>query len=161
MENKTALTGPVITGSFEKRAPGTRNVLFRLSSPSLKTSLLTFLCYESDDVVNCTTKMVKCLSPPSLKTSLLTFLCYESDDVVNCTTKMVKCWIKNISWNNGAVIFKLGTWNVHHRMKQNETCGALAKATLLAPVSFCQNLNIPISNPFEWDRRSCSEQTWF
>ena len=31
-------------------------------------------------------------------------------------------------------------------MKQNETCGALAKATLLAPVSFCQNLNIPISN---------------
>ena len=29
-------------------------------------------------------------------------------------------------------------------MKQNETCGALAKATLFAPVSFCQNLNIPI-----------------
>ena len=29
-------------------------------------------------------------------------------------------------------------------MKQNETCGALAKAILLAPVSFCQNLNIPI-----------------
>ena len=32
-------------------------------------------------------------------------------------------------------------------MKQYETCGALAKATLLAPVSFCQNLNIPICNP--------------
>ena len=30
-------------------------------------------------------------------------------------------------------------------MKQNETCGALAMATLLAPVSFCQNLNILIS----------------
>ena len=26
-------------------------------------------------------------------------------------------------------------------MKQNETCGTLAKATFLAPVSFCQNQN--------------------
>ena len=48
---------------------------------------------------------------------ILTFLCYaneESDDVVNCATKMVKYSIKNISWNIGAVIFKLGTRNVHH-----------------------------------------------
>ena len=36
--------------------------------------------------------------------------------------------------------------------KQNEASGALAKATLLAPVSFCQNLNIQICNPFNWDR---------
>ena len=32
-------------------------------------------------------------------------------------------------------------------MKQNETYDALAMATLLAPVSFRQNLDIPICNP--------------
>ena len=31
-------------------------------------------------------------------------------------------------------------------MEQNETCGALANATLLSPVTFCQNLSIPICN---------------
>ena len=57
----------------------------------------------------------------------------------------------------------LQTWRQKctSHMKQYETCGALAKATLLAPVSFCQNLNIPICNPFKWDRRFSSEQTWF
>ena len=30
-------------------------------------------------------------------------------------------------------------------MKQNETCGALVMATILAPVSFGQNLNIPFA----------------
>ena len=32
-------------------------------------------------------------------------------------------------------------------MKQNETRSALAMANPLAPVSFCQNLNILICNP--------------
>ena len=38
----------------------------------------------------------------------------------------------------------LQTWHQKctSHMKQNETCGALAKANLLAPVSFYQNLNI-------------------
>ena len=44
------------------------------------------------------------------------------------------------------------------RKKQNEICAVLAKATILAPVSFYPNLNNPICNPFKWDTRSCSEE---
>ena len=39
----------------------------------------------------------------------------RSDDVTDRSTKTIKYWIKNISRNNGAVIFKLGTSNVHHK----------------------------------------------
>ena len=49
---------------------------------------------------------------------IFTFLYYaneQSDDVINSSTKMIKYWIKNISRNIGAVIFKLGTRNVHHK----------------------------------------------
>ena len=52
---------------------------------------------------------------------IFTFFCYaneESDDVINSSTKTIKYWIKNMSRNIGAVIFKLGTRNVHH--KRNE-----------------------------------------
>ena len=38
----------------------------------------------------------------------------ESDDVID-STKTVKYRIKNISRNIGAVIFKFGTKNVHHK----------------------------------------------
>ena len=49
---------------------------------------------------------------------IFTFLYYaneESDDVINSSTKMIKYWIKNISRNIRAAIFKLGTRNVHHK----------------------------------------------
>ena len=39
----------------------------------------------------------------------------ESDDVIGGSTKTVQHSIKNISRNIGAVFFKLGTRNVHHK----------------------------------------------
>ena len=39
---------------------------------------------------------------------------WGSDDVINRSTKTIKYWMKNISRNIGAVIFKLGPRNVHH-----------------------------------------------
>ena len=47
-----------------------------------------------------------------------TFLYYanlESDDVIGGSTKTVQHSIKNISRNIGAVFFKRGTRNVHHK----------------------------------------------
>ena len=49
---------------------------------------------------------------------LFTFLYYaneESDDVIGGSTKTVQRSIKNIFRNIGAVIFKLGTRNEHHK----------------------------------------------
>ena len=49
---------------------------------------------------------------------IFTFLYYaneESDDVINSSTKTIKYWIKNISRNIRAVIFKPGTRYVHHK----------------------------------------------
>ena len=46
-------------------------------------------------------------------------------------------------------------------MKQNDICGGIAMATLLAQVVFCQKPNIPISNPLMCNRGSCSGQTCF
>ena len=49
---------------------------------------------------------------------IFAFLYYaneESDDVIDRSTKTIKYWIKNISRNIGAVIFKLGTGTVHHK----------------------------------------------
>ena len=44
------------------------------------------------------------------------YYAYErSDDVIDRPTKTIKYSIKNISRNIGAVIFKLGTSNVHHK----------------------------------------------
>ena len=48
---------------------------------------------------------------------ILMFLYYanqDSDDIVNCATKIIKYWIKIISRDVGAVIFKLGTRRNHH-----------------------------------------------
>ena len=42
----------------------------------------------------------------------------ESDDVIDGSTKTVKHSINNISRNIGAVFFKLGTRNVHHKGKR-------------------------------------------
>ena len=39
----------------------------------------------------------------------------ESDDIIGGSIWTVKQWIKNISRNIGAVFFKLGTTNVHHK----------------------------------------------
>ena len=52
---------------------------------------------------------------------ILTFLYYaneESDDVIDGSTKTVEHSINNISRNIGAVFFKLGTRNVHHKRKR-------------------------------------------
>ena len=49
---------------------------------------------------------------------IFTFLHYaneQSDDVINRSSWTMKHWIKNISRNIGAVFFKLGTRNVHHK----------------------------------------------
>ena len=49
---------------------------------------------------------------------IFTFLYYaneESDDVIGGFTKTVQHSIKNISGNIGAVFFKLGARNVHHK----------------------------------------------
>ena len=49
---------------------------------------------------------------------IYTFLYYaneESDDVIGGSTKTVQHSIMNISRNIGAVFFKLGTRNVHHK----------------------------------------------
>ena len=49
---------------------------------------------------------------------VFTFLYYaneESDDIIDHSTKTTKYWIKNISRNIGAVIFKLGIRTVHHK----------------------------------------------
>ena len=42
----------------------------------------------------------------------------ESDDVIDGSTKTVEHSINNISRNIGAVFFKLGTRNVHHKRKR-------------------------------------------
>ena len=52
---------------------------------------------------------------------IFTFLYYaneESDDVIDGSTKTVQHSINNISRNIGAVFFKLGTRNVHHKRKR-------------------------------------------
>ena len=49
---------------------------------------------------------------------IFTFLYYaneESDDAIGGSTKTVQHSIKNISRNIGAVLFQLGTRNVHHK----------------------------------------------
>ena len=59
----------------------------------------------------------------------ISFLYYaneESDDVIDRSTKTIKYRIKNNSRNIGAVIFKFGTRNVHH--KRNKIT-----ATILLP----------------------------
>ena len=42
----------------------------------------------------------------------------EGDDVIDGSTKTVQQSINNISKNIGAVFFKLGTRNVHHKRKR-------------------------------------------
>ena len=52
---------------------------------------------------------------------IFTFLYYAnegSDDVIGGSTKTVQHSINNISRNIGAVFFKLGTRNVHHKRKR-------------------------------------------
>ena len=52
---------------------------------------------------------------------IFTYLYYaneERDDVIDGSTKTVQHSIINISRNIGAVFFKLGTRNVHHKRKR-------------------------------------------
>ena len=59
-------------------------------------------------------------------------------------TKTVQHSIKNISRHIGAVFFKLGIRNVHHKRTKMTPTYAVAIATILAPVSLCEKPNIPI-----------------
>ena len=55
---------------------------------------------------------------------IFTFLYYaneEKDDVIDGSTKTVQHSFKNISRNIGAVFFKLGTRNVHHKRIKTPT----------------------------------------
>ena len=82
------------------------------------------------------------------------FLCYandESDDVIGGSTETVQHSIKNISRNIKAVFFKLGTRNVHHKKKQNDTYYFVAMATPLIPVSFSEKSNTRICNLLKQD----------
>ena len=68
----------------------------------------------------------------------LRFLYYaneQSNDVIGGSTKTVQHSIKNISRNIRAVFFKLGTRNVHHK-RNNDTCRAIAMATVMLLVLF-------------------------
>ena len=65
----------------------------------------------------------------------------KKDEVINCSTQTVKNRIKNIFRNVRAVFFKLGTRIVHHKRKKNGAYCLGATTTLLAPVSFSQNLS--------------------
>ena len=46
--------------------------------------------------------------------------CIMSDDVIGGSTNTVQHSIRNISRSIRAVIFKLGTRNVHHKRKKNK-----------------------------------------
>ena len=77
----------------------------------------------------------------------------------NCLRlKSGKYLINDFSRNIEAVILKLGTINVHHKRKQNDTLSAVSMAALLAPVSFCQKTNNPHLQPLQWDKGSYLEQ---
>jgi len=65
----------------------------------------------------------------------------ESDEVIGGSTKTVQHSIKNNSRNIGAVFFKLGTRNVHHK-RESITPTVVVMATLSAPVSFCKKPNM-------------------
>ena len=90
------------------------------------------------------------------------FLCYaneESDDVIGGSIKTVQHSIKNISRKIGAVFFKLGTRNVHHKRNR-------MTPTMLLPwqQSWLQSLSVknqisPFAIFFKWDRGSSSEHT--
>ena len=76
---------------------------------------------------------------------IFTFLYYaneESDDVIGAFTKTVQHSIKNISKNVGAVFFKLGTRNVHHKRNR-------MTPTMLLPWqhSWLQSLSVKTKYP--------------
>ena len=54
-----------------------------------------------------------------------------SDDATDRSAKTVQHSIKNISGNIKAVFLKLGTRNVHHKRKKNESCHAIAMTTVM------------------------------
>ena len=60
-----------------------------------------------------------------------------SDDIIGGSTETVQHSIKNISRNIRAVLFKLGTRNIHYKLKkQNDTCRVVAMTTVMLLVLF-------------------------
>jgi len=57
--------------------------------------------------------------------------CKESDDVIGGSTKAAQHSVENGSGNVEAVFFKLGTGNVHHKKKNNDTRRAIAMTTVM------------------------------
>ena len=64
------------------------------------------------------------------------------DFIIGGSTKTVQHSTKNISRNIRAVVFKLGTRNLHQK-KQNGTCCAVAITTVMALVPFSLKLKVP------------------
>jgi len=55
----------------------------------------------------------------------------------------------DVTGNIEAVFLKLGTRNVHHKRKKNDTLNAVAIAALSVPVSFCQKTKNPHLQPLK------------
>ena len=80
------------------------------------------------------------------------FLYYANegtDDVIDGSTKTVQHSINNISRNIGAVFFKLGTRNAHHKRKRMTSYNTLGPSL------------ISISNPLKWGTGSYHKYTRF
>ena len=80
---------------------------------------------------------------------IFTFLYYaneESDDVIDGSSKTVQHSINNISRNIGAVFFKLGTRNVHHKRKRMTPC---CHGNTLGPSLFLWKTKYPHFQPFK------------
>jgi len=65
----------------------------------------------------------------------------ESDEVIGGSTRAVQHSVGSGSGNVGAVFFRLGTGNVHHK-RESITPTVVVMATLSAPVSFCKKPNM-------------------
>ena len=60
-----------------------------------------------------------------------------------------KYFINNISGDIKVVFLKLGIIKCSSKKKQNDTPSAVAMATILAPVSFCQKTKYPHLEPLK------------
>ena len=95
---------------------------------------------------------------------IYTFLYYaneETDDVIGGSTKMVQHSIKNIYRNIGAVFFKLGTRNAHHKRESMTPTVLLSWQQSRLQSLSVKKPNMPICNLLKWDRGFSSAQNLF
>ena len=95
---------------------------------------------------------------------IYTFLYYaneESDDVIGGSTLTVQHSIKNVSKKYWSSVLQTWHQKCTSPKRKHDTYSVVVMATLSAPVSFCQKLNIPICNLLKWDRGFSSAHNWF